>query len=152
WARTHHSLTCHWRKHNAWQPETLRPWPVIERSVSVIIPAWRAAGTIRRAVTSVLNQTHAVHEILVIDDGSPDDIGAPLEDLDSRVRVVRQENAGASAARNHGLELATGEWIAFLDADDEWLPQRLELQFAALQKHREVGLVTGRFEMRSAGA
>jgi glycosyltransferase involved in cell wall biosynthesis len=118
------------------------------RTVSVVIPAWRAADTIARAVRSVLDQSVPVLEVLVIDDGSPDDIPAALAGLPDTVRVIRQSNAGASAARNRGLDEARGEWVAFLDADDEWLPGRLERQFDGMNLHPEVRFVAGKYLLR----
>jgi glycosyltransferase involved in cell wall biosynthesis len=115
----------------------------------VIIPAWRAASTIGAAVQSVLAQTVAVHEVLVIDDGSPDDIAGALRGYPSHVRVIRQENGGASAARNRGLDEARGDWIAFLDADDAWLPERLEQQFRLMDQHPEARFVTGKYVLRN---
>jgi cellulose synthase/poly-beta-1,6-N-acetylglucosamine synthase-like glycosyltransferase len=120
-------------------------------TVSVIIPAYRAAGVIGRAVDSLLAQTRPPDEILIIDDGSPDDVAAALEPYGQRVRLLRQPNGGASSARNRGLDEATGEWIAFLDADDYWEPCKLERQLSLLQAHPEVGLVAGRFFAQTPG-
>jgi glycosyltransferase involved in cell wall biosynthesis len=108
--------------------------------VSVIIPAYKAAGTIRRAVDSVLRQTYPATEIIVIDDGSPDDIAGSLNSYGSRITLIRQKNQGAAAARNAGIDCATGELIAFLDADDYWEPQKLERHAALYQKYSEIGL------------
>ncbi|HET9065636.1 MAG TPA: glycosyltransferase family 2 protein [Gemmatimonadales bacterium] len=118
---------------------------------SVIIPAYCAAGTVRRAVDSVLRQTMHVLEVIVVDDGSPDGIAAALIGTDPRVRVIRQPNGGAGSARNTGIDAASGDWIAFLDADDEWLPSRLASQFEAIERYPDVGLIMGRFEVRPAG-
>ncbi len=89
--------------------------------VSVIIPAYQAGGTIRRCVESLLRQSFADIEVIVIDDGSRDDTLAVLRQMaaaDTRLVVVHQDNAGVSAARNAGLALARGEWVAFADSDD----------------------------------
>lgn len=118
---------------------------------SVVIPAYRAHRTVRRAVQSVIAQTEPIHEVIVVDDGSPDDIAGPLAGLDARVRVIHQANAGAGAARNTGIAAATGDWIAFLDADDEWLPGRLATQLRAVENFPDVGLIMGQFELRRAG-
>jgi glycosyltransferase involved in cell wall biosynthesis len=118
---------------------------IAQPKVSVIIPAYRAAATIGRAVDSVLSQTCSPHEILVIDDGSPDDLPAALSPYGESVRLVRQANGGAASARNHGIERACGDLIAFLDADDYWEPQKLERQLEVLKRHPEVGLVTSCF-------
>ncbi len=114
-------------------------------SVSVIVPAYRAAQTIGRAVESILAQTRPADEILVVDDGSPDDLAGALRPYRSRVTWLRQGQGGAASARNLGLDTAQGQLIAFLDADDYWEPERLERQLAVLHAHPEVGLVAGRF-------
>jgi glycosyl transferase family 2 len=114
-------------------------------AVSVVIPAYRAAATIGRAVASVLAQTFPVAEILVIDDGSPDDLAAELAPFGERIMLIRQENGGAASARNLGIERATGDFIAFLDADDYWEPRRLECQLQLFQQHPGLGLVAGQY-------
>jgi glycosyltransferase involved in cell wall biosynthesis len=101
-----------------------------EDTVSVVIPYYSARHTIGRAVRSVLDQTIRPHEIFVIDDGSPDDPAEALEEFGSAVTLVRKPNGGPASARNWGIELASGEWIAFLDADDYWEPLKLERQLA----------------------
>lgn len=94
-------------------------------SISVIIPCYRAAATLRRAVDSALTGAHADLEVLLVDDGSPDDTGALCDELaatDPRVRALHRANGGAGAARNTGLDAAHGDWVLFLDADDALLP------------------------------
>ena len=95
-----------------------------DRRVSVIIPAFNADATLERAVESVLRQTHPAMEIIVINDGSSDSTHEVASRLP--VRYFRQENLGAGAARNRGIGVAEGEWVAFLDSDDEFLPNMLE--------------------------
>ena len=97
-------------------------------NVSVIIPAYNAEAFIADTVQSVLDQTYQDFEIIVVDDGSKDGTVAALEPFGSRVHVHTQTNGGVARARNAGVALASGEFIAFLDADDLWLPQKLERQ------------------------
>ena len=93
---------------------------------SVVIPAFNRVDTIARAIDSVLAQQCSDFEIIVVDDGSSDDLaGAVATIVDPRIRFVRQANAGASAARNHGIDLAIGTYVAFLDSDDAFLPHHL---------------------------
>ena len=94
-------------------------------SISVIIPCYRAAATLRRAVDSALTGAPADLEVLLVDDGSPDDTGVLCDELaaaDPRVRALHRANGGAGAARNTGLDAAHGDWVLFLDADDALLP------------------------------
>ncbi len=120
-------------------------------SVSVVIPAYRAARTIGRAIDSLLKQTRRPNEILVIDDGSPDNLAVALAPYGERVRWVRQANGGAASARNHGLDLAKGELIAFLDADDYWEPDKLERQLLVVDRHPEVGLIAAHYYVEFPG-
>lgn len=94
---------------------------------SVVIPAYNREKTIKRAIDSVLRQTYQNFEIIVVDDGSTDGTkDVVLSIHDDRIRYIYQENQGAQVARNHGLHLANGDYISFLDSDDEWLPGFLE--------------------------
>lgn len=97
-------------------------------TISVVIPAYNAEAYVARAIESALTQTHPVLEILVVDDGSRDQTAVVAGQFVSPVRVLQQPNGGPSAARNLGVREARGEWIAFLDADDAWLPHKLERQ------------------------
>jgi glycosyltransferase involved in cell wall biosynthesis len=103
--------------------------------VSVIIPTFNRAQILGRAIASVLGQTFVDLELIVVDDGSSDETAALIQNFaDVRLRYLQQlQNLGVSAARNRGIAEARGEWLAFLDSDDLWLPQKLERQFAALQ-------------------
>jgi len=96
--------------------------------ISVIIPAWNAERHIGRAIRSVLAQTRPAEEIIVVDDGSTDGTAEAVRTFGEAVRLIAQPNAGVSVARNAGIAAARGQWIAFLDADDEWLPDKLRLQ------------------------
>jgi glycosyltransferase involved in cell wall biosynthesis len=112
--------------------------------VSVVIPTYNRAYCIGRTINSVLAQTHRRLEILVVDDGSSDGTAETLAGAyggEPRVRVLRQANQGVSAARNHGLRAATGEFVALLDSDDLWLPWKLEAQLACLAAASEAGMV-----------
>lgn len=103
--------------------------------VSIVIPAYNRASSIRAAIESVLRQTWNDFELLVVDDGSTDDtLDQARRVSDPRLRVVESPaNGGAAAARNLGVDAAKGDWIAFQDSDDEWLPTKLEKQMARLQ-------------------
>ncbi|WP_178917291.1 glycosyltransferase family 2 protein [Natronomonas gomsonensis] len=103
--------------------------------VSVIIPVYNRAGVLRRAIDSALAQTVEDIEVLVVDDGSTDDTAAVVGDYDDRVRYLPHDrNRGRSAARNTGIDAATGEYVAFLDSDDRWLPHKLERQLDRLPR------------------
>lgn len=103
-------------------------------SVSVIIPTYNRASVLPRAIDSVLEQSSPPGEIIVVDDGSTDDTKAIIEHNYPQVKYIHQENKGVSTARNVGIEAARYEWIALLDSDDEWLPEKLEKQMEALGK------------------
>ena len=122
-------------------------------SVSVVIPAYKAARTINRAVESVFGQTREPAEVLVVDDGSPDgaDLAAALARYGDRVTLLRKPNGGAASARNHGIERARGSVIGFLDADDYWEPDKLERQLDLLDRHPEVGLTASRWYTEQPG-
>lgn len=109
--------------------------------VSVIIPTYNRALICRTAVESVLSQTHGNVEIVVVDDGSKDNTREVISGLDDRVKYIYQANAGVSAARNTGLGAATGDYIAFLDSDDSWLPWKLEVQLNVFRAFPEAGMV-----------
>jgi glycosyltransferase involved in cell wall biosynthesis len=96
--------------------------------ISVIIPTFNRASWVREAVDSVLAQTFQDFELIVVDDGSTDTTGEGLGPYGDRLSYIYQARQGVSAARNRGLEMAAGGWLAFLDSDDLWLPQKLESQ------------------------
>lgn len=116
-----------------------------QEMVSCIIPTYKRSDTLLRAVKSVLNQTYRNLEVLIVDDNEPNDeysldIQARLKTLtDERVRFIQQErHINGAAARNAGIRAAQGEFVAFLDDDDEWLPNKIEKQIGYLKKHSEV--------------
>jgi glycosyltransferase involved in cell wall biosynthesis len=109
--------------------------------ISVVIPTYNSGSLVQEAVASVLGQTHAAAEIIVVDDGSTDDTADRLAQFGPPVRVIHQPNGGASAARNRGLAGATGELIAFLDADDVWHADKLRRQCELLAARPELGLL-----------
>ena len=114
--------------------------------VSVVIPCYNSARTLGRALMSVANQTRPPREVIVVNDGSNDNVrevvdtalqvGPPFQIL----LVERPVNDGAAVARNRGWEIATSHYVAFLDADDEWLPHKLERQYDVMQRHPEAVL------------
>lgn len=111
--------------------------------VSVVIPAHNAAAHLGDAVESVLAQTHDRIELIVVDDASTDDTAAVAARYAPSVRYVAQPHRGASAARNHGVRVSTGDFVAFLDADDLWEPDKLALQIAAFDGDPELEVVFG---------
>jgi GT2 family glycosyltransferase len=123
--------------------------------VSVIVPAYNYGRFLADALDSVLAQTHAEWECIVVDDGSTDDTAAVVRtftELDSRFRYERQENAGLAAARNAGLRLSRGELIQFLDADDLLAPQKLQIHAGFLRAHPETAIVYSEVAFFRTGA
>ncbi len=106
---------------------------ITQPMVSVIIPTFNRAWCLKEAVDSVLAQDYPAVEIIVVDDGSTDDTGRILGSYGGKIKVIRQENSGVSAARNRGIQAARGPWIALLDSDDLWLPGKLATQMAYLE-------------------
>src|ERR1700728_4898735 len=96
--------------------------------VSVIIPSFNRAHCIAASVESVLAQSFQDFELIVVDDGSTDETQQVLARFGDRIRVIRQDNGGVSAARNAGMRVARGSWIAFQDSDDTWRPEKLQTQ------------------------
>jgi len=102
--------------------------------ISVIIPVYNRPEQIKNAVESVLKQTYSNFELIVVDDGSTDDTPEVLSQYDAEITVFRISNSGVSAARNYGVDKASGSYIAFLDSDDEWKPKKLEKQLEFMLK------------------
>jgi glycosyltransferase involved in cell wall biosynthesis len=110
-------------------------------TISIIVPVYNAQNTILETIASVRAQTFTDFESIVVDDGSSDRTLELLQNIqDSRIKLVTYENGGVSVARNRGISLATSEYLAFIDADDLWTPDKLELQLAALQQHPSAGV------------
>jgi glycosyltransferase involved in cell wall biosynthesis len=122
--------------------------PFAERNserISVIIPAFNAENTLARAIASVRKQQFPVCEIIVVDDGSSDRTSAVAHNLGSDLVVLSQSNAGPSAARNYGARKAQGDFLAFLDADDYWYPEKLASQMRIFREHASVAFCSAEF-------
>jgi glycosyltransferase involved in cell wall biosynthesis len=118
---------------------------------SVVIPAYNAAATLARAIDSVLDQTWPAEEIIVVDDASPDASGAVAQRYGIAVRYLRREtNTGVASARNYGAAMAIGDWLAFLDADDWYHPDRLRLHAEWIASDPTLDFLTGDYEYRDA--
>ena len=106
-------------------------------AISVIIPTYNREATLERAIKSVLEQNYSDFELIIIDDGSTDDTSKILRKYKKQIRSFSMLHSGVSAARNFGINKACGEWIALLDSDDYWLPQKLEKQMQWLDENPE---------------
>lgn len=113
----------------------------IEQGISVIIPTFNRAGLLPRALASVLDQSRPADEIIVVDDGSSDQTRELIQTEFPTVSLISQNNQGVSAARNRGVEASSGSWLAFLDSDDEWLPEKLEVQMQAAASNPQFSLI-----------
>jgi glycosyltransferase involved in cell wall biosynthesis len=113
--------------------------------ISVVIPAYNAGSCLGRTIDSVLAQTYGEIEIIVVNDGSLDNTEEVVKSYGKKVVYIHQDNAGSSVARNTGIRRARGEWIAFLDADDEFLPDKLERQLALLERNPELLWCAGNY-------
>ncbi len=105
--------------------------------VSIVIPTYNQPFFLREALDSVFAQTFKDYEIIVVNDGSTDDTAEQLKQYANRIRVITQDNQGIGRARNRGMDEAAGRYIAFLDHDDLWHPQKLEIQVAYMREHPE---------------
>lgn len=112
-------------------------------SVSVIIPVYNREAYVAEAICSVLDQTVPPTEVIVVDDGSCDRSAEIVQAFGGPVRYMAQPNSGAAVARNRGVDLSTGDLLAFLDSDDRWLPDKLERQLAALEAQPDLAMVFG---------
>lgn len=119
--------------------------------ISVVIPLYNKEKQIAYTLQSVFEQTFQNFEIVIVDDGSTDNSVEEVEKFDdSRIRLIHQTNAGVSAARNRGIEEASGELIAFLDADDVWMPEYLATQYGLYQKYPECSVYACNYEFRDS--
>lgn len=112
--------------------------------VSIIIPTYNRAQLLPRALETVLSQTYKDFEVIVVDDGSTDNTPEIMKQFEGRVKYIRKENGGSASARNRGIEESKGEYIAFLDSDDYWMPEKLAEQVKILDAYPKVGIVYGR--------
>jgi glycosyltransferase involved in cell wall biosynthesis len=115
--------------------------------VSIIVPTFNCARFLGRALNSALAQTYEDHEVIVVDDGSTDETQELVARYGGKVRYLYQHNRGPASARNLALTNASGEFVAYLDADDMWYPQKLEKQIPFLDAHKECGLVHSDFSV-----
>jgi len=111
--------------------------------ISAIIPAYNSQDYILDAIHSIQNQSHPIDEIIIVDDGSTDNTQHLIEGLPHPIVYIKQQNQGPSAARNKGIELAKGDWVAFLDADDQWTNDKIKKQLAVLKQNPELHLIAG---------
>ncbi|MEZ0148364.1 MAG: glycosyltransferase family 2 protein [Candidatus Reddybacter sp.] len=112
--------------------------------ISAVVPTYNNAKYIEDAINSILAQTHPVDEIIIIDDGSSDDTEALIDTIAKKTNgiiYIKQHNQGPSSARNRGIAAAGGDWLAFLDADDLWTPEKIALQIEALKKEPQLKLI-----------
>ena len=117
--------------------------------ISVIVPIYKVEQYLRQCVDSILNQTHSALEVILVDDGSPDGSGKICDEYaarDSRVRVIHKKNGGLSDARNAGIDIAQGDYIAFVDSDDWLEPDTYESMLAAMEKYQAKLVCAGRFD------
>jgi glycosyltransferase involved in cell wall biosynthesis len=109
--------------------------------ISVIIATYNRARQLKEAIDSVLAQSLPVREVIVVDDGSTDDTKSKLSQYGDRIQTFFLSNGGASAARNHGIRSSQGKWIAFLDDDDVWLPDKINRQMQLITSNPSLGLI-----------
>lgn len=120
--------------------------------ISVVIPLYNKEKYVERTLRSVLNQSYTDYEVVVVNDGSKDGSVAVVEAIaDQRIRIVNQENRGVSAARNRGVEESRSEFVAFLDADDEWTPDHLETLAGLIAKYPSCGIFATSYQIKKEG-
>ena len=121
------------------------------RTVSVVIAVFNGVPYIRRAIDSALDQSYPPHEVIVIDDGSQDTTPQLLKEYGSKIIMRRFDNAGVATAMNRGLELATGDYVAFLDHDDVWFRDKVKMQVESLVSFPNAGLSCSNYAVRPVG-
>jgi glycosyltransferase involved in cell wall biosynthesis len=120
--------------------------------ISAVIPAYNNAQFLKEAIDSILKQTHPIDEIIIVDDGSTDQTQQIADSFGDQITYIKQQNQGPSAARNNGILAAKGSWIAFLDADDQWTPHKIERQLSALKSEPALKLIAADMaEVNQAG-
>ena len=120
-------------------------------SISTIIPVYNRSDLLHRALHSIVIQTHPVDEIVVVDNGSEEDLKVVLQDFDHNITYIRHDkNLGAAAARNTGIKKAKGTYVAFLDSDDVWHPEKIEKQLAYHQANKDILVSTTGFNLEDA--
>lgn len=123
--------------------------------ISVVIPLFNKAHTIVNTLNTVLNQIYKDFELIIVNDGSTDNSVEIINSnfSDNRIRIINQKNAGVAAARNRGVSESRGEWISFLDGDDEWHPQYLSIVYDAICQYPEAGMICtgGLYENKKTG-
>ena len=127
---------------------------VVEKLISVIVPVYKVESYLKRCVDSILNQTYTNLEIILVDDGSPDNCGAICDEYakkDIRVKVIHKQNEGVSKARNEGLSIATGEYVTFVDSDDYIEPNMYEQLYLAINRENADLAVCGFRQVRVNG-
>jgi glycosyltransferase involved in cell wall biosynthesis len=119
-------------------------------SISVVIPAFNAESYIERALDSILQQTSPADEIIVVDDGSTDQTAVKIKKYEPYITYLYQKNSGANEARNLGIQRAAADWIALLDADDQWLPDKLAIQREILERYPHLVWAYGNYTICKA--
>lgn len=124
-----------------------RPNTISRPLVSVIMPAYNTVRYINEAIDSVLSQDYPNKELIIIDDGSTDGTVEMIRNYGREVTLLQQKNQGSAVARNAGLDIAQGEYIAFLDSDDVWLPGKLSAQVEYMEQQPDIGMIYGRWHV-----
>lgn len=131
------------QQHTHYQDQTEVSTSMKDINISVIIPVYNGETHLRECLESVLSQTEPVQEIIIVNDGSTDNTLSIIREYESiqGVKCISQENKGLSEARNNGIRASSGNHIAFIDADDIWLPEKIQFQRQILEKHNNIGVV-----------